>query len=79
MDLKILIIFELDVYCLGILIVDLAYQVLKSLRSQQAVRSFRSNLDNPVITHINCYMDVDGNVVDEKNWQIWWYCQLEEG
>ena len=48
------------------------------MKSQQAVRRFRSNLDNTVITHINCYMNVDGNV-DEKNWQLWWYCQLEEG
>lgn len=40
------------------------------MKSQQAVRSFRSNLDNTVITHINRYIDVDGNVVDEKTWQI---------
>jgi hypothetical protein len=40
------------------------------MKSQQVVRSFRSNLDNTVITHINRYMDADGNVVDEKTWQI---------
>jgi hypothetical protein len=40
------------------------------IKSQQVVRSFRSNLDNTVITHINRYLDADGNVVDEKTWQI---------
>lgn len=40
------------------------------INSKQAVRSFRSNSDNTVITHINRYLDADGNVVDEKTWQI---------
>lgn len=40
------------------------------MKSQQVVRSFHSNLDNTVITHINRYIDADGNVVDEKTWQI---------
>ncbi|MEG4115302.1 MULTISPECIES: DUF3598 family protein [unclassified Microcoleus] len=40
------------------------------INSKQAIRGFRSNLDNTVITHINRYLDADGNVVDEKNWQI---------
>ena len=37
------------------------------MKSQQAVRSFRSNLDNTVITHINRYFDANGNV-EEKTW-----------
>ncbi len=40
------------------------------MKTQQVVRSFRSNLDNTVITHINRYIDADGNVVDQKTWQI---------
>ena len=40
------------------------------INSKQVVRSFRSNLDNTVITHINHYLDANGNVVDEKTWQI---------
>jgi hypothetical protein len=39
------------------------------IKSQQAIRSFRSNSDNTVITHINRYLDADGNV-EEKTWQI---------
>ncbi|WP_250123462.1 DUF3598 family protein [Chroococcidiopsis sp. CCMEE 29] len=39
------------------------------LSTKQAVRSFRSNLDNTVITHINRYVDANGNV-EEKIWQI---------
>lgn len=37
------------------------------MKSQQAIRSFSSNLDNTVITHINRYVDED---VEEKIWQI---------
>lgn len=40
------------------------------INSKQVVRSFRSNLDNTVITHTNRYLDAEGNVVDEKTWQI---------
>lgn len=40
------------------------------INSKQVVRSFRSNLDNTVITHTNRYLDAKGNVVDEKTWQI---------
>lgn len=39
------------------------------MKSQQVVRSFRSNLDNILITRNNCYIDGYGNVVDEKTWQ----------
>lgn len=39
------------------------------ISSKQAVRSFRSNLDNTVITHINRYVDPKGNA-EEKIWQI---------
>src|SRR3712207_1930161 len=39
------------------------------IKSQQAVRSFRSNSDNTVITHTNRYLDANGNV-EEKTWQI---------
>lgn len=40
------------------------------IKSQQVVRSFRSNSDNTAITHVNRYLDADGTVVDEKAWQI---------
>jgi hypothetical protein len=40
------------------------------IKSQQVVRSFRSNLDNTAITHLNRYLDANGTVVDEKTWQI---------
>lgn len=40
------------------------------IQSKRAIRSFQSNLDNTIITHTNRYIDVDGNVVDEKTWQI---------
>lgn len=39
------------------------------IKSRQAIRSFRSNADNTVITHTNCYIDASGNV-DEQTWQI---------
>lgn len=39
------------------------------ISSKQAVRSFRANLDNTVITHINRYVDANGNA-EEKIWQI---------
>lgn len=37
------------------------------MKSRQAVRSFRSNLDNTVITHVNQYVDGDA---EEKTWHI---------
>jgi Domain of unknown function (DUF3598) len=40
------------------------------IKSKQAVRSFRSNIDHTAITHTNRYLDADGNVIDEKSWQI---------
>lgn len=39
------------------------------MKIKLAVRSFRSNSDNTVITHINRYIDANGNC-EEKNWQI---------
>lgn len=39
------------------------------ISSKQAVRSFRANLDNTVITHNNRYVDANGNA-EEKIWQI---------
>lgn len=44
-----------------------AYQEVIS--SKQAVRSFRSNSDNTVITHFNRSIDGNGNA-EEKTWQI---------
>ncbi|KAM3114125.1 DUF3598 family protein [Phormidesmis sp. 146-33] len=40
------------------------------IKSKQVIRSFRSNVDNTVITHTNRYLDNDGNVVDKTSWQI---------
>ncbi|MCP6760129.1 MAG: DUF3598 family protein [Fischerella sp. CENA71] len=39
------------------------------MKTQQAIRSFRSNSDNTVITHINRYFDANENI-EEKTWQI---------
>lgn len=39
------------------------------MKSQQAIRSFCSSVDNTVITHINRYIDASGNV-EEKTWQL---------
>lgn len=39
------------------------------ISTKQAIRSFRSNSDNTVITHTNRYFDADGNS-EEKIWQI---------
>jgi hypothetical protein len=39
------------------------------ISTKQAIRSFRSNLDNTVITHINRYVDANGNA-EEKIWEI---------
>jgi hypothetical protein len=39
------------------------------ISSKQAVRSFRANSDNTVITHINRSMNGNGNA-EEKTWQI---------
>ena len=39
------------------------------INSKQAIRSFRSNSDNTVITHVNRYVDVNGNA-EEKIWQL---------
>ncbi|NJO51801.1 MAG: DUF3598 family protein [Leptolyngbyaceae cyanobacterium RM2_2_4] len=41
----------------------------KVTKSQRVIRSFRSNADNTVITHINRYIDASENV-EEKTWQI---------
>jgi hypothetical protein len=41
----------------------------KLIKSQQAIRSFRSNVDNTAIAHINRYIDASENV-EEKTWQI---------
>lgn len=38
-------------------------------KSQQVIRSFRSNSNNTVITHTNRYIDAGGNV-NEKIWKI---------
>lgn len=39
------------------------------ISTKQAVRSFRANSDNTIITHINRYVDTNGNT-EEKIWQI---------
>lgn len=39
------------------------------ISSKQAVRSFRANSDHTVITHVNRYADLNGNV-EEKIWHI---------
>jgi len=42
----------------------------EAIQSKRAIRSFQSNLGNTTITHTNRYIDAEGNVVDEKTWQI---------
>ncbi|MBD2054487.1 DUF3598 family protein [Oculatella sp. FACHB-28] len=39
------------------------------ISSKQAIRGFRSNSGNTVITHMNRYVVADGNI-EEKTWQI---------
>lgn len=41
----------------------------KLIKSQQVIRSFRSNSNNTVITHTNRYVDAGGNV-SEKIWKL---------
>lgn len=41
----------------------------KLIKSQQVIRSFRSNSNNSVITHTNRYINAGGNV-NEKTWKI---------
>lgn len=42
---------------------------LKIIKSKQAIRGFRSNADNTVITHTNRYIDANGDI-EEISWQI---------